>query len=98
MLIDFLNRRTFENWDFNNRKDIRQQIVNFLDEIKGPGKFIEKFKILKFEVDPKKKDQVWLDIHIKPFFAAKTYVLRMEGTKGDDPDDADWTSSFEQEP
>lgn len=97
VLIDFLNRRTFENFNFSNKKDIRKQIVAYLDSIKGPGNLIEKFKILKFDVDPKQKDRVWLDIHLTPYFPAKTYILRMEGTKGDDPDAADWESSFEQQ-
>ncbi|RZK31301.1 MAG: type VI secretion system contractile sheath protein TssC, partial [Hymenobacter sp.] len=37
VLIDFLNRRAFENWDHNMRMDIQGQIVRFLDGIAGPG-------------------------------------------------------------
>jgi len=35
VLIDFLNRRAFENWDHNMRMDIQNQIVRFLDELRA---------------------------------------------------------------
>ena len=43
VLIDFLNRRAFENFNVNTRMDIQRQIVKFLDSVTGPGKLIEKF-------------------------------------------------------
>ena len=86
VLIDFLNRRAFENWDHNMRMDIQNQIVRFLDGIAGPGKLIEKFSIKKFERDPDQKDRINLDIHMVPYFPAKTFLVSLDGTKGDDPD------------
>ncbi len=98
VLIDFLNRRAFENWDHNLRMDIQSQIVRFLDNITGPGKLIEKFTIKNFARDPKQKDRILLDIHMIPYFPAKTFLISLDGTKGDDPDsnDRDWNSSYEQ--
>jgi hypothetical protein len=99
VLIDFLNRRAFENWDHNMRMDIQGQIVRFLDSIAGPGKLIEKFSIKKFERDPDQKDRINLDIHMVPYFPAKTFMVSLDGTKGDDPDnpDRDWNAEYAQQ-
>ena len=99
VLIDFLNRRAFENWDHNMRMDIQSQIVRFLDGIAGPGKLIEKFSIKKFERDPDQKDRILLDIHMVPYFPAKTFLVSLDGTKGDDPDNPgrDWSAEYAQQ-
>ncbi|WP_022822347.1 DUF5458 family protein [Hymenobacter norwichensis] len=99
VLIDFLNRRAFENWDHNMRMDIQSQIVRFLDGIAGPGKLIEKFSIKKFERDPNQKDRILLDIHMVPYFPAKTFLVSLDGTKGDDPDSPgrDWNAEYNQQ-
>jgi hypothetical protein len=99
VLIDFLNRRAFENWDHNVRMDIQGQIIRFLDNITGPGKLIEKFTIKNFERDPNQKDRINLDIHMVPYFPAKTFMVSLDGTKGDDPDDPsrDWNSEYKQQ-
>jgi hypothetical protein len=99
VLIDFLNRRAFENWDHNMRMDIQNQIVRFLDNITGPGKLIEKFSVKKFERDPDQKDRILLDIHMVPYFPAKTFLVSLDGTKGDDPDNPgrDWNAEYAQQ-
>ena len=96
VLIDFLNRRAFENWSSKTEKDLRTQIIKFLDGIQGADRLIEKFKITRFERDPKQKDRIYLDLHITPFFPAKSFVIKLDGTKGDD--DVDWESAYEQQP
>lgn len=97
VLMDFLNRRAFENFNSKTQREIREQIVKFLDNVTGPGKLIEKFKILRFEQDPNQKDRIFLDIHMSPYFPAKNYVFKLDGQKGDDPDSADWKAAYEQE-
>jgi len=99
VLIDFLNRRAFENWDHNMRMDIQNQIVRFLDGIAGPGKLIEKFSVKKFERDPDQKDRILLDIHMVPYFPAKAFLVSLDGTKGDDPDNPgrDWSAEYAQQ-
>lgn len=84
VLLDFLNRRAFENWSSKTEDDLRKQIVKFLDSIKGPDKLIEKFKIVRFEQDKQQKDRVWLDIRLTPYFPAKSFVIKLDGHKGDD--------------
>jgi hypothetical protein len=95
VLFDFLNRRAFENWNSKTEKDLRQQIIKFLDGVQGPDRLIEKFKIVRFERDPNQKDRIFLDIHLTPFFPAKSFVIKLDGTKGEDENK--WDSSVEQQ-
>lgn len=95
VLLDFLNRRAFENWTAKNEDDLRKQIVRFLDGIKGADKLIEKFKIVRFEQDKHQKDRVWLDIRLTPYFPAKSFVIKLDGHKGDDGNE--WDAEYVQE-
>ena len=95
VLFDFLNRRAFENWNSKTESDLRGQIVRYLDSIKGPEKLIEKFKIMRFEQDPLQKDRIWLDIHITPYFPAKSFVIKLDGHKGEDAS-AEWNTEYQQ--
>ena len=89
VLMDFLNRRAFENYSSVTRKEIMGQIVRFLDSITGPYKLIEKFEIKRFEQDAIQKDKIHLDIHITPYFPAKNLLIKMDGQKGDDGNEWD---------
>jgi Type VI secretion system, TssC, VipB len=95
VMMDFLNRRAFENFTANTRKELNGQIVKFLDSITGPNKLIENFEIRKFEQDPVQKDKIYLDIHMKPYFPAKTFLIKLEGQKGDDGNE--WSSEYAQD-
>jgi hypothetical protein len=94
VLIDFLNRRAFENFDYVTQKELRGQIGKFLNSVAGPGKLIEDFTITRFEQDPNQKDRIYLDITMKPYFPAKNFMIKMDGQKGDDGND--WNSSYDQ--
>ncbi|WP_413511006.1 DUF5458 family protein [Myroides odoratus] len=95
VLLDFLNRRAFENWNAKNEDDLRRQIVVFLDGIKGADKLIEKFKIVRFEQDKNQKDRVWLDIRLTPYFPTKSFVIKLDGHKGEDGNE--WEAEYVQE-
>lgn len=95
VLMDFLNRRAFENFNARTRKELMGQIVKFLDSISGPDKLIEDFKVKRFEQDPQQKDRVFLDIHMKPYFPAKNFMIKMDGQKGDEG--TEWDSNYEQQ-
>ncbi|MFC5044993.1 DUF5458 family protein [Aquimarina hainanensis] len=95
VLMDFLNRRAFENFNARTRKELMGQIVKFLDSISGPDKLIEDFKVKRFEQDPQQKDRVFLDIHMKPYFPAKNFMIKMDGQKGDEG--TEWDSDYEQQ-
>lgn len=94
VLMDFLNRRAFENFDYETQRELKGQIGKFLNSIAGPGKLIEDFTITRFEQDPNQKDRVFLDINMKPYFPAKNFMIKMDGQKGDDGNA--WDSSYEQ--
>lgn len=94
VLMDFLNRRAFENFNTKTRKEILSQIIKFLDSITGPGKLIEKFSIKRFEQDRDQKDRIHLDIHMTPYFPAKNFMIKMDGQKGDDGNE--WDTEYEQ--
>lgn len=96
VLFDFLNRRAFENWTSKTEKDLRGQIVKFLDKIQGPDRLIEHFKIMRFERDEVQKDMIHLDIHITPYFPAKSFVVKLDGHKGED-EATTWASEYAQD-
>jgi hypothetical protein len=89
VLMDFLNRRAFENFNAKTRKEILNQIVKFLDNVAGPDNLIEDFEIKRFEQDPNQKDRIFLDVRLKPYFPAKNFLIKMDGQKGDDGNDWD---------
>ena len=95
VLIDYLNRRAFENFNANTRKELMSQIVTFFDSITGPDKLVEDFNIRRFEQDAVQKDRIHLDIHMKPYFPAKNFLIRMEGQKGDDGNH--WGTAYDQD-
>lgn len=95
VMSDFLNRRAFELWNTKMEGNLRKQIVKFLDGIQGPDKLIEKFQIINFERDEENKDRIHLDIHITPFFPAKSFLVKLDGYKGDDGEE--WKAEFKQD-
>jgi hypothetical protein len=95
VLMDFLNRRAFENFNNTTKREIQGQIVNFLNSITGPGKLIENFNIKRFEQDEDQKDRIHLDISLKPYFPAKNFMIKMDGQKGDDRNE--WNSNYDSE-
>ncbi|WP_462267423.1 DUF5458 family protein [Mucilaginibacter sp.] len=97
VLFDFLNRRAFENWNSKTEQDLRSQIVRFLDNIQGPDRLIERFQIKNFGQDPNQKDRINLDINITPYFPAKSFVVKLDGHKGDDDNSMSWSSSYDQQ-
>ena len=95
VLMDFLNRRAFENFNARTRKELMGQIVKFLDGVTGPDQLIEDFSIKRFEQDPKQKDRILLDIHMTPYFPAKNFVIKLDGQKGDDG--TEWGTEYNQQ-
>ena len=84
VLMAFLNKRAMENWSGAVQKEIAEEIIEFLDQIKGPGKIIERFEAPQFRQDPIQKDRIFLDINITPFFPAKTFIIGLHGERGRD--------------
>lgn len=75
----FLNMEAFENWDRKNAQEIRQQIIDFLEDYKGPGKLIEGYSDPKITRD--EKNDIHLDIELRPFYAARNFYIKLSGHK-----------------
>ncbi|GAB4002317.1 DUF5458 family protein [Spirosoma daeguense] len=82
VLMCFLNKRAMENWSGKVEREITEEIIQFLDQIKGPGKIIERFEAPQFRQDPIQKDRIFVDINITPFFPAKTFIIGLHGERG----------------
>jgi Protein of unknown function (DUF877). len=93
VIIDFLNRQAFVNWDAEVERDIKMEIARFLGSIKGHGKIIETFQVVDVTQDPETK-VIHLDVHITPFFPAKSFLLRLGGTKGQTAEE--WKAEFSE--
>ncbi|HLO57284.1 MAG TPA: hypothetical protein VK179_00945 [Bacteroidales bacterium] len=94
VIIDFLNRQAFVNWDATVERDIKVEIARFLGSIKGHDKIIESFQVVDITQDPETK-VIHLDVHITPFFPAKSFLLRLGGTKGDTAEE--WKAEFSED-
>ena len=95
VLFDFLNRRAFENWNTKTEKDLRGQIIKFLDSVQGPDRLIKEFKLLRLEQDKTNKDRVHLNLYLTPYFPGKSFIIQLDGTKGDDY--VDWVTEVQQQ-
>jgi hypothetical protein len=84
VLRHYLNQRSFEKWDTQFEKDVQEAIIKFLDGIKGKDKLIEKFNLSRFERDPEDKTKVYMDLHITPYFPAKSFQITLDGHSGKD--------------
>lgn len=82
VMMNFLNKRAMENWSGKIEKQLTDEIVAFLDRIKGPGKIIDRFDPPKFRQDPIQPDRIIVDLNITPFFPAKTFIINLTGEKG----------------
>lgn len=94
VVIDFLNRHTFENFNARTKKEIIEYIARFLDMVTGTDKLIEHFNIQRFEQHAWQKDIIYLDIELKPFFPSKNYLIRLNGQKKDEKQE--WQSEYEE--
>lgn len=98
VVTDFLNRAGFENASQNMLDTYRSQIAKFLNSIKGPGRLIKDFAIKRFEPDTEnnKPDRILVHIVLEPFFPAKSFAIKMDGTKGDGIENYIWNTKLEE--
>ena len=95
-LIDYFNRKTFENFNVRTRKEFMREIVDFLDNNTGSQKLIESFAIKRLEQDSQHKDRVYLELHMEPYFPAKNFLIRLDGKIGGSGKANTWEASYEQ--
>jgi len=84
VLIDFLNRSAFENFNSKTQRELKKKISKFLESIKGSGKLLKDFSIHELDQDKENPDIVNVKIHLTPFFATRTFLLSMAGSNGEE--------------
>ncbi|WP_308662666.1 type VI secretion system contractile sheath protein TssC [uncultured Alistipes sp.] len=78
---NFFNDEAFINWNSQVKGELQQAIHDFLSDYKGPGKLIENYNLKGINQDPKTKD-ISIQVEMKPFFAAKNFLIELTGHNG----------------
>ena len=78
---NFFNDEAFVNWNSQVKTELQQAIHDFLSDYKGPGKLIENYNLKGINQDPKTKD-INIQVELKPFFAAKNFLIELTGHNG----------------
>lgn len=78
---NFFNDEAFTNWNSQVKQELQQAIHDFLSDYKGPGKLIENYNLKGINQDPKTKD-ISIQVELKPFFAAKNFLIELTGHNG----------------
>lgn len=78
---NFFNDEAFINWNSQVKAELQQAIHDFLSDYKGPGKLIENYNLKGINQDPKTKD-INIQVELKPFFAAKNFLIELTGHNG----------------
>lgn len=94
VVTDFLNRASFEQASAKMIQDYRKKVVDFLNSIKGHGKLIKDFQVKKFEQDQNQKDRILVHIVMEPYFPAKSFAIKMDGTSGEGIDNYIWNTEI----
>ena len=83
VLMNFVHEVALENWDpFNSPKNLKAKIQDFLNAYKGYGNLFQNYEIGEPRQDPVTK-QITCDITLKPFYAAKNFVIKVAADKKD---------------
>lgn len=78
---NFFNDEAFTNWNSQVKAELQQAVHDFLSDYKGPGKLIESYNLKGINQDPKNKD-ISIQVEMKPFFAAKNFLIELTGHNG----------------
>lgn len=78
---NFFNDEAFTNWNAQVKAELTQAIHDFLSDYKGPGRLIENYNLKGINQDPKTKD-INIQVELKPFFAAKNFLIELTGHNG----------------
>lgn len=78
---NFFNDEAFINWNSSVKAELQQAVHDFLSDYKGPGRLIENYSLKGINQDPKTKD-INVQVELKPFFAAKNFLIELTGHNG----------------
>lgn len=83
VLMNFVHEIALENWDpYVSPKKLKEKIQDFLNQYQGYQNFFQSYKLGEPKQDPKTK-VVSVDISIKPYYAAKNFVIKLEANDKD---------------
>ena len=83
MLVNFMNRRVFINWDSRIGQELREHLEKFLLSITGSDKIIEGYEISHFGPDPTTKIRRHLIITVKLHSPNESFRIHLDGKMDD---------------
>ena len=83
ILVDYLNRKTFELFTANNRKEIYDKILKFMDDL-VKSNVIKDYSRPEIKADPSDPTKVFVNLGIVPLYATKAFNISLVGEKGKD--------------
>jgi hypothetical protein len=81
VLVDFCNRRAFENFDSKTEREFKNQITTYLEGKKWDDKIIENYEIITLK---KVEDKVIIEIALEPKYPAVSFKINLEAEKEGD--------------
>jgi hypothetical protein len=81
VLVDFCNRRAFENFDNKTEREFKNQITEYLEGKKWDDKIIENYEIITLK---KVDDKVLIEIALEPKYPAVSFKINLEAEKQGD--------------
>jgi hypothetical protein len=81
VIVDFCNRRAFENFDPKTEREFKNQITQYLEGKKWDDKIIENYEIIQIR---KVEDKVYIDLSIEPKYPAVSFKINLEAEKEGD--------------
>jgi hypothetical protein len=81
VIVDFCNRRAFENFDPKTEREFKNQITQYLEGKKWDDKIIENYEIIQIR---KVDDKVFIDLSIEPKYPAVSFKINLEAEKDGD--------------
>jgi hypothetical protein len=81
VLVDFCNRRAFENFDSSTEREFKNQITKYMEGKKWDDKIIENYEIVRLE---KVEDKVFLELNLTPMYPSVNFKINLEAEKDGD--------------
>ncbi len=81
VMMNFLTEQCFKRFTGTLEKELRGQIISFLNDYTGSNKLLQRYHLGEIRQDEKTKD-ILIDINLTPFFAAKNFIVTITGHEG----------------
>lgn len=81
VMMNFLTEQCFKRFTPSLEKELRSQIIDFLNDYTGSNKLLQRYHLGEIRQDEKTKD-ILIDINLTPFFAAKNFIVTITGHEG----------------